>query len=257
MNRDRIFAFRHKVLVHLLSGVLPYYVVNEFPKCGGSWLTEMLADALDLPFRRNEPVRVEKALVHGHFLRPGLLRNVVVLWRDPRDVLVSLYHHCFFISEYADQLFGNGKLVAGMRQALPFADYDDVAANLPAFIAYIHENPVVPRFTWPDFARQWAERDVVHTSYEALRADTPEELARVVGALAGVSLDNARATMIAERHSFARAKAKSEQNLAPEARPFVRSGSVGGWRAQFGPEAEALLDRHGYRPLMERLGYTL
>lgn len=256
IGKDRLFAARHKALVHLLSGVLPYYVVNEFPKCGGSWLTEMLSDALELPFRRNEPVRIEKALVHGHFLRPGLMQNVVVLWRDPRDVLVSLYHHCFFVSEYADQLFGNGRLVARMRDALRFEDYDDVAANLPAFIRYIHETPVVPRFTWPDFAARWIDRsDAVHTSYEALRKDTAPELVRIVRDLTGLPLELDRAAAIAQEHSFARARAKSEQNLAPGARPFVRSGSVGGWRASFTPEAEALLDRFGYSPLMRRLGY--
>jgi len=254
--RNRLYTLRHKAMAHALSGVAPYRVVNEFPKSGGTWLTLMLSDALDLPFRRNEPLRIEPALVHGHFLRPGTLRNVVVLWRDPRDLIVSLYHHCFFVSEFDDVLFGNRAIVARMRGTLPFKDYDDVRANLPAFIRFISETPVVPRFTWPRFVDRWAGRaGTVQTHYEALRADTPAELARVVTALTGTASDSSRMASIAEARSFPRAKAEAERHLPKGARSFVRSGSVGGWRDSFNDEAHAMLTRYGYDAAMRKLGY--
>ena len=42
-------------MVRLLSGVLPLYVVNEYPKSGGTWVGQMLGRALDVPFPRNRP----------------------------------------------------------------------------------------------------------------------------------------------------------------------------------------------------------
>jgi Sulfotransferase domain len=256
--RDRAMTARHKAYVHLLGTLAPYYVVNEFPKSGGTWLTLMLADALALPFRRNEPIRFEKSLVHGHFLNPGALRHIVVMWRDPRDLLVSLYHHCYFVSEFAEVLYGNKKIVDAMREALPFDDYEDVRANLPAFIRFASTTPIAPRFSWPAFADKWAGRPgTVQTSYERLRADTVGELVSVCKALAGIDLPSARAEQIAESRSFARAKAAAEQALPAGAqKSFIREGAVGGWRNQFSDEALQALDDCNYRGAMRALGYV-
>ncbi len=233
---SRAYAARHKALVRLLSGVLPYYLVNEFPKSGGSWLAEMLSEALDVPFRRNRPIRLERSVTHGHFLIPQGLQNVVVLWRDPRDIMVSLYHHCYFINEY-----NNRALVELMKARLPFEDYADIGANLPVFIRFISTTPSAPRFTWVQFAENWANRrDVVHTRYEALRADAPKELSRIVRELIGAELPAARAEAIADRHSFDRARQRAADIRASGMEmPFVREGSVGGWQRHFTPEATA------------------
>ena len=39
-------------MVHLLSGPLGLYVINEFPKSGGTWVGQMLGRALGVPFPR-------------------------------------------------------------------------------------------------------------------------------------------------------------------------------------------------------------
>lgn len=245
---------RHKAYVRAFSRFAPYYLVNEFPKSGGTWLALMLSDALGLPFRRNAPIRFERAVTHGHFLSPLGLANVVVLWRDPRDLLVSFYHHCYFVNEHA-----NARLVALMKSRLPFDDYADVRTNLPAFIRFVSETPVSPSFTWPQFFQIWARRPrTVQASYEALREDTATELARLVEALTGRGLATDRAAEIASAHSFARAKAVAEALRRPGVESsFVREGAVGGWRRYFSPEAETALISGGYAKPMARLGYDL
>ncbi|MGN6497091.1 MAG: sulfotransferase domain-containing protein [Tsuneonella sp.] len=255
----RAFTARNKFLVRACNRIVPYYVVNEFPKSGGTWLTQMLADALQLPFRRNELVRIEPSLVHGHYLHPALIGKAVVMWRDPRDVIVSFYHHCYFRDEFADRIFGNGDLVALMKQRRPFGDYRAVRDNLPQFIEFISTTPVAPRFTWPQFARNWAgRRGTVQTSYERLRAGTGGELVRIVSALGARPIGLARAEAIAEDHSFANAKARAERGLPAGAeKSFVREGSVGGWQAHFSPEALGMLSRFGYAEPMRELGYQL
>ncbi len=247
-------AARHKAYVRLFSRLAPYYLVNEFPKSGGTWLAQMLSDALDLPFRRNQPIRLERSITHGHFLSPIGLTNTVVMWRDPRDLLVSFYFHCYFVNEHA-----NKALVDLMKTRRPFSDYTNIRANLPAFVRFVTHTPISPSFSWPQFAKVWIGRkDVVHTSYEALRADTPSELARVVQALTGHSLAHEKAAEVAERHLFSKVKQAAEQARPDNAEiSFVREGALGGWRRHFTPDAEAALSEDGYLGAMRGLGYEV
>ena len=51
------------VLMHTLTTYFPLYVVNEYPKSGGTWVGQMLSDALDIPFPRNRlPASARAAL---------------------------------------------------------------------------------------------------------------------------------------------------------------------------------------------------
>lgn len=82
-------AVGHKAMVWAFSGWAPYKLVYEFPKSEGTWLALLLGDALELPSRRNQPIRLESSVTHGHFLSQLGLKNTVVMWRDPRDLMVS------------------------------------------------------------------------------------------------------------------------------------------------------------------------
>lgn len=249
-----MLALRHKAYVRGFSRLAPYYLVNEFPKCGGTWLAQMMASAMELPFRRNEPIRLEKAVSHGHFLNPAGLRNVVVLWRDPRDMLVSFYFHCFFIRQH-----GNGVMVELMRERANFDDFDDVRTNMPSFIKLISRNPLSPRFSWPEFTEEWLERPgTLQARYEDLRSDAAPELQRIVKGLTGRDVPATRAAAAVDEFTFEKAKAKAEagkQASGEDGISFVREGSVGGWRKYFSAEADEVLEAKGYREPMLRLGY--
>jgi hypothetical protein len=255
--RDRIFSARNKVAVRTFSKYLPYYVVNEFPKSGGTWLSHMMSDALELPFRRNEFVRFEKSVVHGHYLEPFNLHNVIVLWRDPRDIIVSLYYHCYFLNEMSQKMFGNKQIVSLMKERCSFSDYEEIRNNLPKFIRFISTSPLAPRFTWTQFADKWAnKKGIVQTKYEDLRADTPQVLMRIVKSIDGSAITLARAAEIAESRSFARAKVEADRKRASSTEmPFVREGAIGGWRNHFSDEALNELIKFGYEKSMARVGY--
>jgi len=246
------YAIRHKSYIRALSAVVPYYLVNEYPKSGGTWLAQMLADSLDLPFRRNVPIQVEKSVTHGHFFSKFGLRNVVLLWRDPRDVLVSFYYHCFFLNEHQNYL-----LVNMMKNQLPFEDYHDVKGNLPRFIRFLSCSPVSPKFSWPEFVFKWHECPyAVQTNYESLRSDPSREITRVVEALTGEQLPNSRALEVVDKNSFERAKLSALENKSKDTEmSFVRKGSVGGWRPHFSNEAMDTLKEFEYDTAMHKLGY--
>ncbi len=236
-------------MVHLLSGVLPLYVVNEYPKSGGSWAGQMLGRALGVPFPRNRIPALRSSIIHGHFLNPWGMKNVTVVWRDGRDLMVSWYHHCLFENERH-----NARLVEIVRRDLPFEDYDDVRGNLPAFIEYAFTCQRHPSFSWAGFVRRWhaPRKGVVHTGYEALRRDTLGELGRIVRELSGRKLDPERAREIADEFSFARQSGREpgEENKAS----FIRKGVVGDWKEQFTPKARRVFDRYAGEELI-LLGY--
>jgi hypothetical protein len=208
----------------------------------------MLERALGVPFPRNRLPALRTSIMQGHYLRPWGMKNVLLVWRDGRDVLVSWYHHCLFPNDRY-----NAVLVERTRKELPFADYEDVRGNLPAFLKYAFECQRHPGFSWAEFVRRWAPRqDAVHTSYEALRRDTAGELARISHELAGRELDGEKAARIAEEFSFARQSGRKPGQ--EDKGSFIRKGIVGDWRNQFTREAREVFDRYAGEELI-LLGY--
>ena len=73
------------VLAVLRGATRPFarnVVVNEYPKSGGSWLSGMIAEALDLPFPQYRLPMIGSCLMQCHVLNPWNMRNVVVIWRE-------------------------------------------------------------------------------------------------------------------------------------------------------------------------------
>lgn len=232
-------------MVHSLSGALPLYVVNEFPKSGGTWMGQLLGRALGVPFPRNRLPSPRPSIMHGHYLRPGRLRNVVVVWRDGRDVMVSWYHQCLFPHDRHNEL-----QVARARRELPLADYEDVRANLPRFLEWAFTRPREPAFTWSEFVRRWHGRPgVTHVRYEDLRADAAGELVRVVRALTGRALDARTAAAIADQFSFERQAGRRPGE--EDRQSFLRKGVVGDWANYFGTEARETFDRFAGEELVQ------
>ena len=234
-------------MVHLLSGVMPLYVVNEFPKSGGTWVGQMLGRALGVPFPRNRLPVLQPSIMHGLYLRPWGIKSSVVVWRDGRDVMVSWYHQQLVPHEW------NRAQVARSRRELPLEDYDDIYENLPAFIEYAFTRPHSPGFSWTDFVRRWhGRKGAVHVRYEHLRHDTASELQRITRELAGEELSPEEASAIADEFSFERQSGRPSGEENSES--FLRKGVVGDWRARFSPQAREIFDRYAGEELF-LLGY--
>ena len=218
-------------MVHGLSSVLKLYIVNEYPKSGGTWLGQMLSRSLDLPFPRNRLPVWGSCIMHGHYLNPWGMKNVVVPWRDGRDVMVSWYHHFFLRNELS-----TGVSTDVLRRKVPFEDHDDVKNNLPDFIEASFRRGLYPRFTWSDFVRQWYPRkDVVHVKYEDLWNDTGKELERIVFNLTRKRLERQKIEEIVEEFSFERQSGRKPGEERKNS--FLRKGIVGDWRNYFSREA--------------------
>ena len=234
-------------MVHFLSGAVPLYVVNEFPKSGGTWVGQMLGRALGVPFPRNRLPVLRPSIMHGHYLNPWGMKNVVVVWRDGRDVMVSWYHQQLIPHEW------NEYQVRRSRRELPLEDYEDVYGNLPAFIEYAFFRPHSPRFSWVDFVRRWhGRKEAIHVRYEDLRRETASELSRIVRGLTGEGLSSEEAAAIVEEFSFERQAGRraGEEDKGS----FLRKGVVGDWRNHFSPEARVVFERYAGEEMI-LLGY--
>jgi len=234
-TRERTFLFNKAdalwryTLINSATRVFPSVIVTEFPKSGGTWLCQMLADSINMRYPRNELPSLGSNIYQGHYLKryPG---RTLVQWRDPRDIMVSLYHFLYFKTEFASP----GRIAAARSHA-KFSNFDDIEGNLPDFISLSFLNPKIPRFNWNAFFDKWSvEDDVVHTSYERLRQNGVTELTRISSALGSVC-QTERIAIAMDRYSFERASGRKagEENR----NSFVRKGLVGDWVNVFSPTA--------------------
>ena len=237
------------LMVHCTSNILPLYIVNEFPKSGGSWVSQMLAEYLGVPFPRNAFPELRSSIIHGHYLYFPTMRNVFVVMRDGRDVMVSYYYHSFFLME--SQL--NQKIVEETRKGLPFTDYNDIYANLPRFIEYQFTHRSHPKFTWCEFVNSWIKKkNIPIIYYERLLEDTVKELGEAVYSVTQIRPDEERLRPIVEKYSF---KNQAGRNPGEENKhSFLRKGLAGDWKNHFSPEARRVFHKFAGQELIT-LGY--
>lgn len=235
------------LMLEWFSRFVPMIMLTEFPKSGGTWLGLMLSECMDIPFPRHEFPSLRSCIMHGHYIRQYKYPKKIILWRDPRDIMVSWYHHCVFVSERTHPAF-----VEQVRQDLRFEDYEDVRGNLPEFIRYCFTRQRSPRFSWNAFFDAWHGReDCVHTSYEILRIHPVDELMRISEVL-GAPSSSEDVERVVERLSFRKMAGRNpgEEKM----NTFLRKGIVGDWKNQFSHEAaEVLADYVGDRLI--RAGY--
>ncbi|WP_375266251.1 sulfotransferase domain-containing protein [Planktotalea sp.] len=248
-------VLQKEFLARGISYVRPVYLVNEYPKSGGTWLKYMLADALELQTWTKETPTMGSCVMQAHWMRQRGNCRPIVQFRDGRDVMVSYYYHSFFRNE-----FKNASYVKFMRDTFEFADYDDVRANLLPFMKRMLNDPISPSFSWVDFVRVWAGKPgTIASSYEALRRDPAGELSRIVSELQGIDFPMARAQEVADAHTMERMRARKAKDAAPSQDAevsFIRKGSIGGWTEYFTDDAlDWFSDRAGTE--LTQLGYDL
>jgi hypothetical protein len=239
----KLIGLTRYCFTHYLSGLIPYYIVNEYPKSGGTWLGQMLSDLLDVPFPRNSYPTLKPSIMHCHYLHKKNMKNVVVIWRDGRDLMVSWYYHCLFKNE-----LGNHRLVDIVTNDLNFSDPEDIYENLPGFIEYAFTQQKHPPFSWSDYVMQWYGQDgVVFIKYESLRINPVDELARIVEQLTGDNIDRDRITDVVDKYSFE--KLSGRKPGTENKTSFLRKGVVGDWVNIFSYEAKQQFMRHAQSEL--------
>lgn len=220
-----------KLMLRYLHGALPIILVNEFPKSGASWIAQLLSAVVGLPFPRQRFPSLRSAIFHGHYLSVAGRGPTVVVWRDPRDIVVSFYHYALFQNERNHPSF-----VARYRKALGECEYGDVRGNLPHFIRLLFESPVSPSFSFNQFFEQWwNSRRVIHCMYECFLADPSGSLASVVNAL-GYDCEEERIAAAVEEYSFQKQSGRAVGS--EDKNSYLRKGVRGDWENYFSSESK-------------------
>jgi len=242
-------SFSRQVVARSLSNFIPYYIINEFPKSGGTWLCQMLAESLQIPNIRHRFPLFQSSTIHMHTMNGTGLNNIIIMWRDGRDVMTSWYHHCLF-----EQSHHNAKFVAQTRARFGNVDYENVYENMPKFIDFTFTHAQFPRFTWADFVRQWHGRSkVLYVRYEDLLNQPADELLRICCALKGQdTLQIETAKQIAEHYSFQNQTGRQAGN--EQKKCFLRKGIAGDWKNNFSAQALEVFEFYAGKE-MKLLGY--
>ena len=230
--------------------------VVGYPKSGTTWLTRSLADALDSPCggisRSAKPVAVEGTGRSGaHYVGQGhpvpvrsgpdaptspshLLINldnlggkIILMTRDPRDVVVSARHHW------------------GMESL-------DMAIDCVLNGVW----PLPHGGGWDKFYRAWLETgDLIKVDYSEMIANPELTLSRLLGEL-GLKL-TIDLSVVTKRQEI-NARRKSTSDSLPYGKEwqlrFLRKGIVGDWKNHLSPdESERIIT--ATKDVFEEFGY--
>jgi len=175
-------------------------------------------------------------LIKTHEVFHPEYRKAVYLVRDPRDVALS---------EYAYQT------ALGLVNE-PLDDY------LPKFLT----KGVNPFASWSAHVNSWltsplTPEQLLVVKFEDLRRDTITGVSEIISFF-GLTPNEAQIRQAVANNSVERMKAKEKESpqRASKKGQFIRSGSVGGWRANM-TEAQVSIVRKHAGSLLERLGYPL
>lgn len=240
-------ALRYAIARGALNKFAKPIVVAEYPKSGGTWLSQMLSEATGMPYPRNRLPLLSRQIIHGLYRKVNPNIDTVVMWRDGRDTIVSFYYHLMFpkpntSTKYSDMV----------KQQIGVRDPADIVELAPRFIEWAFEGGY-PGFSWTDFVHAWSGRiGHVETSYEAMTHDAAGELRKVLDAFGYSGFDRADIDHIVEEYSFA-----NQSNRAPgeeDVTSFIRKGIVGDWQNAFNREAREVFHHYAGKELIQ-LGY--
>ncbi len=247
--RTRLLQASNMALTVGLGRQLGLVHLAEYPKCGGSWVRNMLQ-----AYTRTERFLDDRLLRRGdvvqvHRLQKPWYRRTVVVTRDPRDMYVSFYYHETQYREREKHLAVEHYFARDPSRPLR----EDFAAYLEAKLTHVTHPP----FTLAEFVRSWqAQPGALWVRYEDCLADAEAELARVVREL-GLPVDRERVRQAVEANCFENAtRARGKLRKPGEADPgsFERKGIAGDWKNHFDRRSCELLE-HYEGASLRALGY--
>lgn len=248
--RRRAYQAANASIVAVAGKFLGISHVIEYPKCGGSWISNMLRTYVGVSFNDGYRLVRPRDVIQKHAsYRWDFWRPIVVV-RDPRDMYVSCYYHETSYSERERSLAISRYFQSDSRRTL----HEDFAAYLEAKLLHITH----PRYFLCDFLDSWLSRpNVCIVRYEDCLEEPEGQLIRMVR-FCGLPVSLDAIAHAAKANSFAtvteRLYGERREAGAADNRRFVRKGVAGDWRNHFNARSCEVLERFEGSSL-RRLGY--
>ncbi len=216
---------------------IPLVYVCGFPKSGTTWVTQLTADYLQLPFPRLSLLPIGcAAVVHGHESVVSTYQRALYVIRDGRDAMVSFYFHLSKNIPSGDRPV----LTSEQKKIFPgLVNKNDIKKNLPAFMK---RQMVVPHgscgLNWGQHVQRYLDLqrpDVPMVRYEDLLLEPVDTLSNAMASLEQVTIDKSRIEASVDKFSFT---SQANRSAGKEDRTsFLRSGQAGDWKKYFSEEA--------------------
>lgn len=224
-------------------GQPPFYMLTEFPRSGGNWIRDLMADVLQLPAPRFSRFPITfRSIVHNHDHRPTDHPTIYAL-RDPRDVFLSHFHKTVAAARKNGPAIRQKVLARHPSLGPLLANVPDGAPIHPDLSFYDEwiVRSLGARVSWPSHVRAFLSptRDnVVVIRYEDMMTDGHATLTRAVTDLCGRAPEPDVVAFALMRNAFARQagrKPGETDNTATK-----RQGIAGAWRRDL---PESLVER--------------
>lgn len=251
MNKieKKINSLYRYALWNYFSKPLDLIHVAEYPKSGGSWLTQLLSEYLKIENRRNKIPKFEKAILHGHYKYKTSYNKTIFIVRDVRDVMVSYYHMLIIGNKRRPE-----SLNQTFRDKMGIKDHQNVKDNLPKFIDYVNTTYTqgFNKFTWSNFIDFYTDKPDVHiVKYEDMLVDAKKELTKILNFL-DEEVDHKRIEEVVDKFSF-----QNQTNRKPgeeDKTSFIRKGIAGDWKNYFNEESCKKVIEYSGKELI-KMGY--
>jgi Sulfotransferase domain len=238
---------RHAIARGATNLISDPVVLTEYPKSGGTWLSQMMSAALAIPYPRNRLPHLGSQIIHGCYLTVSPNVDTVVVWRDGRDTMVSYYYHIMF-----DKPITSAKFGAKLKKKLEVTDPKNITEVMPRFIEWAFEGGY-PGYSWADFVNHWhGHQGVAFTSYEAVTENPLRELRKVLDFFGRRTYTDDELKLIVDSFSFQKQTNRKPGEEDPYS--FVRKGIVGDWKNVFDAECRQVFHHYAGRELV-LLGY--
>ena len=214
----------------------PFLILTEFPRSGGNWIRDVLADALQLPAPRFPRLPITfQSIIHNHDHRLTEHPTVYVI-RDPRDIFVSHFH------QTARAMFdGSPSLKKKTLSRHPSLEgiTDAKSALADRGVTFYNEwknRSVGARVGWKEHVRPFLEAKsdkLTIIRYEDMHTAPVETLNTALPRISDQDIPESVIQFAIERNSFAfqtGRKSGDAKNTSTK-----RRGIIGSWRDELDP----------------------
>ena len=248
--RVRAIQVTNVAIEWALAGPFDLVHVVEFPKCGGSWIRNMIRTYRGRRlFTGGSLIRPHDVVMAHRLYRRRYAKPIIVV-RDPRDVYVSFYY-------YETAYEGRDRNASVFRHFTHDPDRP-VQEDFSDYLQAKLQRPSHPWFYFREFLDAWLDREPsCLVRYEDCLEDPSAELTRMLRFI-GEPIDEEQVHRVVEQTSFsAITKERYTQSRAAgqaDNTKFHRKGTAGDWKAHFTRDSRSLFEEIEGGSL-RRLGY--